>query len=60
MALQWVVSSGSTRELALNNAWFFFELIVSTVTYQADYVESDLVDMTLYSVDSVKDWGYRK
>ena len=30
LVLQWVVSSGSTRELALANAWFFFELIVSS------------------------------
>jgi len=29
LVLQWVVSTGSTRELALANAWFFFELIVS-------------------------------
>lgn len=28
VALQWVVSSGSTRDLALSNAWFFFELIM--------------------------------
>ena len=28
LALQWVVSSGSTRELALNKSWFFFELMV--------------------------------
>ena len=28
LVLQWVVSSGSTRELALNNAWFFCELMV--------------------------------
>ena len=29
IAYQWVVSSGSTKELALQNAWFFFELMVS-------------------------------
>ena len=29
VALQWVVSSGTTRELAMQNAWFFFETIVS-------------------------------
>ena len=29
VALQWVVSSGTTRELAMQNAWFFFEIIVS-------------------------------
>jgi len=32
LVLQWVVSNGSTRELALANAWFFFELIVSTAS----------------------------
>jgi hypothetical protein len=30
LALQWVVSSGSSRELTVSNAWFFFELMVST------------------------------
>ena len=29
LALQWVVSSGSSRELTVSNAWFFFELMVS-------------------------------
>ena len=29
LALQWVVLSGSTRETALANAWFFFEIMVS-------------------------------
>jgi len=28
LALQWVVSSGPTRDLTLVNSWFFFELIV--------------------------------
>lgn len=28
LALQWVVSSGSVREGALQQAWFFFELMV--------------------------------
>ncbi|KAG8238879.1 hypothetical protein J437_LFUL018440, partial [Ladona fulva] len=31
LALQWVVSSGSAKELALTNAWFFFELIVKSM-----------------------------
>lgn len=29
LALQWVVSSGSVREGALQQAWFFFELMVN-------------------------------
>ncbi|OWK05071.1 DOCK7 [Cervus elaphus hippelaphus] len=29
LALQWVVCSGSVRESALQQAWFFFELMVS-------------------------------
>lgn len=29
LALQWVVSSGSVREGALQQAWFFFELMVT-------------------------------
>ena len=28
LALQWVVSSGSSRELTVSNAWFFFELMI--------------------------------
>lgn len=32
LALQWVVSSGSVREGALQQAWFFFELMVRTTT----------------------------
>ncbi|XP_071439283.1 dedicator of cytokinesis protein 7 [Hetaerina americana] len=31
LALQWVVSSGAVRELALNNAWFFFEIVVKSM-----------------------------
>lgn len=34
-ALQWVVLSGSTRETALANSWFFFEIMVrSFYTYR--------------------------
>jgi len=29
LVLQWVVASGSTRDLVLLNSWFFFELMVS-------------------------------
>ncbi|BFY99508.1 hypothetical protein BsWGS_02548 [Bradybaena similaris] len=39
LALQWVVSSGSTRELALNNAWFFFELMVKAMAEHLDQVD---------------------
>ncbi|GAB6031639.1 hypothetical protein CHUAL_009399 [Chamberlinius hualienensis] len=31
LALQWVVSNGKTRELALSNAWFFFDLMVKSM-----------------------------
>ncbi|XP_070194616.1 dedicator of cytokinesis protein 7-like isoform X3 [Littorina saxatilis] len=31
LALQWVVSSGSSRELTVSNAWFFFELMVKAM-----------------------------
>lgn len=33
LALQWVVSSGSSRELTVSNAWFFFELMVCFCTF---------------------------
>lgn len=29
LALQWVVSTSTVREAALQHAWFFFQLIVS-------------------------------
>lgn len=31
IALQCVVSSGSTRELVLSNSWFFFDLIIRSM-----------------------------
>lgn len=33
LALQWVVSSGSVREGALQQAWFFFELMVGNDSF---------------------------
>uniref|UniRef100_A0A6B0VH54 Putative ph domain-containing protein n=1 Tax=Ixodes ricinus TaxID=34613 RepID=A0A6B0VH54_IXORI len=32
LVLQWVVSSGTARELALANAWFLLELVVKSMT----------------------------
>ncbi|XP_046704171.1 dedicator of cytokinesis protein 7 isoform X21 [Silurus meridionalis] len=43
LALQWVVSSGSVREGALQQAWFFFELMVKSIIhhlYFTDRLES--------------------
>jgi len=31
LALQWVVSNGPTREKAMSQAWFFFELMVKSM-----------------------------
>ncbi|XP_056642383.1 dedicator of cytokinesis protein 7 [Diorhabda sublineata] len=31
LALQWVVSSGRSRDLAMQNAWFLFELIIKSM-----------------------------
>lgn len=31
LALQWVVSNGKTRDLALSNGWFFFELMIKSM-----------------------------
>ncbi|XP_064604400.1 dedicator of cytokinesis protein 7-like isoform X2 [Liolophura sinensis] len=31
LALQWMLSSGSTRETAISNAWFLFELMVKSM-----------------------------
>uniref|UniRef100_H0V767 Dedicator of cytokinesis 7 n=1 Tax=Cavia porcellus TaxID=10141 RepID=H0V767_CAVPO len=33
LALQWVVCSGSVREAALQQAWFFFELMVKSMVH---------------------------
>ena len=35
MVLQWIVVHPSSRPLVLKNAWFFFELLVSTVTFKS-------------------------
>ncbi|XP_063283924.1 dedicator of cytokinesis protein 7 isoform X5 [Pelobates fuscus] len=43
LALQWVVSSGTVREAALQQAWFFFELMVKSMVhhlYFADKLDS--------------------
>uniref|UniRef100_A0A8D2MTV6 Dedicator of cytokinesis 7 n=1 Tax=Zonotrichia albicollis TaxID=44394 RepID=A0A8D2MTV6_ZONAL len=43
LALQWVVCSGSVREAALQQAWFFFELMVKSMVhhlYFADKLEA--------------------
>uniref|UniRef100_A0A914X6L0 Dedicator of cytokinesis protein 7 n=1 Tax=Plectus sambesii TaxID=2011161 RepID=A0A914X6L0_9BILA len=37
LALQWVVSNGSAREMACLNAWFFFELMIKAM---AEYLAS--------------------
>ncbi|XP_071985079.1 dedicator of cytokinesis protein 7 isoform X15 [Engystomops pustulosus] len=43
LALQWVVSSGAVREATLQQAWFFFELMVKSMVhhlYFADKLDS--------------------
>ncbi|KAM4721925.1 dedicator of cytokinesis protein 7 isoform 4-T4 [Rhinophrynus dorsalis] len=43
LALQWVVCSGNVREAALQQAWFFFELMVKSMVhhlYFADKLDS--------------------
>ncbi|XP_019749937.1 dedicator of cytokinesis protein 7 isoform X12 [Hippocampus comes] len=39
LALQWVVSSGSVREGALQQAWFFFELMVKSIIHHLYFAE---------------------
>ncbi|KAM6963296.1 dedicator of cytokinesis protein 7 isoform 11-T11 [Aplochiton taeniatus] len=39
LALQWVVSSGSVREGALQQAWFFFELMVKSIIHHLYFTE---------------------
>uniref|UniRef100_A0A8C5C768 Dedicator of cytokinesis 7 n=1 Tax=Gadus morhua TaxID=8049 RepID=A0A8C5C768_GADMO len=46
LALQWVVSSGSVREGALQQAWFFFELMVSTSPRKNRFPERFMDDIT--------------
>uniref|UniRef100_S4RVQ6 Dedicator of cytokinesis 7 n=1 Tax=Petromyzon marinus TaxID=7757 RepID=S4RVQ6_PETMA len=43
LAIQWVVSSGNARETALQQAWFFFELMVKSMSlylYYADKLDA--------------------
>uniref|UniRef100_A0A8C5AWY2 Dedicator of cytokinesis 7 n=1 Tax=Gadus morhua TaxID=8049 RepID=A0A8C5AWY2_GADMO len=39
LALQWVVSSGSVREGALQQAWFFFELMVKSIIHHLYFAQ---------------------
>uniref|UniRef100_A0A8C2KNW8 Dedicator of cytokinesis 7 n=1 Tax=Cyprinus carpio TaxID=7962 RepID=A0A8C2KNW8_CYPCA len=39
LALQWVVSSGSVREGALQQAWFFFELMVKSIIHHLYFTD---------------------
>uniref|UniRef100_A0A8C3LVP1 Dedicator of cytokinesis 7 n=1 Tax=Chrysolophus pictus TaxID=9089 RepID=A0A8C3LVP1_CHRPC len=52
LALQWVVCSGSVREAALQQAWFFFELMVSKLEalYQKLAFEYICIALLLLSV----------
>uniref|UniRef100_G3X1T6 Dedicator of cytokinesis 7 n=2 Tax=Sarcophilus harrisii TaxID=9305 RepID=G3X1T6_SARHA len=39
LALQWVVCSGSVREAALQQAWFFFELMVKSMVHHLYFTD---------------------
>uniref|UniRef100_A0A8C5UQ58 Dedicator of cytokinesis 7 n=1 Tax=Malurus cyaneus samueli TaxID=2593467 RepID=A0A8C5UQ58_9PASS len=39
LALQWVVCSGSVREAALQQAWFFFELMVKSMVHHLYFAD---------------------
>uniref|UniRef100_A0A8C7E575 Dedicator of cytokinesis 7 n=1 Tax=Naja naja TaxID=35670 RepID=A0A8C7E575_NAJNA len=39
LALQWVVCSGSVREAALQQAWFFFELMVKSIVHHLYFAD---------------------
>ncbi|XP_078249062.1 dedicator of cytokinesis protein 7 isoform X6 [Pogona vitticeps] len=39
LALQWVVCSGSVREAALQQAWFFFELMVKSMIHHLYFAD---------------------
>ncbi|KAL5022031.1 hypothetical protein ScPMuIL_001186 [Solemya velum] len=39
LALQWIVLSGTTREIALSNAWFFFELMIKSMAEHLEKVD---------------------
>lgn len=40
LALQWVVSSGRSRDLAMQNAWFLFELIIKSMVEHLGHTRS--------------------
>lgn len=47
LALQWVVSSGSVREGALQQAWFFFELMVRATTVIYPHASSFMIKCSI-------------
>ncbi|XP_075219096.1 dedicator of cytokinesis [Lycorma delicatula] len=40
LALQWVVASGTARELSMANAWFFFDLMVKSMLEHLERTQS--------------------
>lgn len=40
LALQWVVSSGRFKDLSMQNAWFFFELIIKSMIEHLSHTRS--------------------
>ncbi|KAK5645751.1 hypothetical protein RI129_004215 [Pyrocoelia pectoralis] len=40
LALQWVVSSGRSKDLAMQNAWFLFELIIKSMVEHLGHTRS--------------------
>lgn len=50
LLFQWVVSSGSARELALSNSWFFFELMIKSMSeYLASAHKFDVARKSRFS-----------
>nr|CAI5841828.1 unnamed protein product [Callosobruchus analis] len=39
IALQWVVSSGRSKDLAMQNAWFFFDLIIKSMDFEEQFLD---------------------
>ncbi|KAI1280634.1 Dedicator of cytokinesis protein 7 [Halotydeus destructor] len=56
LLLQWVVSNGSARELALHNAYFFFDLIIKSATeYLAIFGQLNSERKDRFSVQFIDD-----
>lgn len=55
LALQWVVSTSTVREAALQQAWFFFQLMVNlTGTHRHTHTDACIAFLSLMRVNMIR------